>query len=355
MAFAVTSEFVKASNRATVPPFSLIEHKGLLSRLIEEVARSFSELTHDPVGFLRDSFSAEKKDEKRRRLIYLGLLFGLVAHVAFAIVIVIAGWHRVMAIDEDPRPEPPLVLKGFVSPGSSVDHETGGGGDALKNNGKGSSGGGQQDNLPPVRGNPPPTAPRPPLVSITPSQVQDPTLPIPYALQGQVGPPPPPGQVGDPNSKSEQLSGGPGTGGGVGTGTGGGLGSGNQPGTNREGGSVGGSRGPQDGSNGQISGVPFNRISTIEGFTPFSWIRRVTPVITPEAQAAKVSGTVFVIATFRADGTITDIEIRNTVDYMTESAIAALKQSRFRPAKINGVPITLYRVPVKIEVTVNER
>ena len=83
---------------------------------------------------------------------------------------------------------------------------------------------------------------------------------------------------------------------------------------------------------------------------PFSWIRRATAIVTPEAQEHKAAGRVLLKATFNADGTVSDIEIINPVDFMTESAIESLRRSKFRPASINGVPITVRRVPVYIDV-----
>jgi hypothetical protein len=55
-------------------------------------------------------------------------------------------------------------------------------------------------------------------------------------------------------------------------------------------------------------------------------------------------------ATFNANGTITDIEVVQPVEYMTDSAIQALEQSRFRPATLFGKPVTLRRVLVQVRV-----
>ena len=87
-----------------------------------------------------------------------------------------------------------------------------------------------------------------------------------------------------------------------------------------------------------------------EGFMPFRWLYRPVPVTTPEAQENKVSGTVMLRATFNADGTISDVEVISPVDFMTESAIESLKRSKFKPATINGKPVTLRRVPIKVEI-----
>jgi TonB family protein len=96
------------------------------------------------------------------------------------------------------------------------------------------------------------------------------------------------------------------------------------------------------------------RASKPPGFSPFKWIYRARPIVTPEAQANKVSGEVLLRATFRADGRITDIEVISPVEYMTESAIEALERSRFRPAMINGVPVTLRNVLVRIKIEVEK-
>ena len=63
-----------------------------------------------------------------------------------------------------------------------------------------------------------------------------------------------------------------------------------------------------------------------------------------------IIGIVFLRATLHADGTVSDIEIVMPVDYMTQSAIDSLMRSRFSPATVNGKPITLRKVPIKITV-----
>jgi len=90
------------------------------------------------------------------------------------------------------------------------------------------------------------------------------------------------------------------------------------------------------------------------GFVPISWIHRPVPFVTPEARENKVEGDVILRATFTADGAITDIEVVNGVDFMTESAIESLKHSTFRPATVNGLPITAHNVPVRVRVTYKE-
>ncbi|PYT06201.1 MAG: hypothetical protein DMF60_09835, partial [Acidobacteria bacterium] len=110
--------------------------------------------------------------------------------------------------------------------------------------------------------------------------------------------------------------------------------------------------GSVDDPNGPVS---YNRFAQTPERTPIVWLHRPTPVITPEAQANKVKGEVWLRATFGEDGKISDIEVIREVPFMTESAIEALQRSRFRPATIKGRPVTLVSVPVRINVDIVQR
>jgi TonB family protein len=355
MASAMT-EFVKVSSLSAGQPFSLIEHKGLLARLGEELARATNELIHDPRGFIDGLFSpADSRDQKRRRLIYIGLGGALVAHAALLIVMVIAGWHRILEAPKEAgsRPEYQVDwLEKPTQPKPQSGKTTGPKGEAEHVLG----GGGQRDNTPSSVGVPPRALPQlPPIIRANPSLLHnEPTLAVTPNIQGidDKAPPPPGSVLGDPNGKPGPFSAGPGTGDGLGGERGSGVGPNRGSGGPKGGaGNVGSAEGGKiDRSGTTISAISYSDPRRPEGFLPTRWIHRPTPVVTPEAQAHKVSGTVLLVATFRADGTITDIEIKNPVPFMTESAIDALKRSRFRPATINGIPITMFRVPVRIDV-----
>lgn len=97
-----------------------------------------------------------------------------------------------------------------------------------------------------------------------------------------------------------------------------------------------------------MSAFDFNRPPP--GYVPFSWIYRARAIVTPEADANKIIGIVLVKATFNADGTITDIKVVMPVEYMTESAVESLKRSKFHPATVNGKPVTVRDVPIKVFV-----
>lgn len=349
MASVATVEFVEASRSVEAAPFSLIEQKGLVTRLREELTRAARELSQDPSTFLRGLFLADDRDKKRQRVIYAGLAFGLVVQFVFVAVAAIAGWHRMLAPAKEPQPVAIMVArqKAIDSVESTPIEKPPGQKDG------GGGGGGQQNEAPASKGPLPQSVPQPQLVSPNPSNIPEPTLAVAPTIKGLESLPPPPVQVGDPTGQSSAFSGGPGSGGGIGgakgTGVGAGDGPGGGPGSN--GGRGGGSSGFPEGGGSQIAEVNFNNLASYPNYTPFRWIRRATAVITPEAEENKVIGIVLLRATFHADGTISDIEVVMPVDYgMTESAIESLMRSKFRPATVNGKPITLRKVPIKVHV-----
>jgi TonB family protein len=348
MASVATLEFVETSRSVESPPFSLIEQKGLVRRLSEELMRAASELSRDPSAFVRGLFFADDRDKKRRRLIYAGLAFGLIAQFVFLVVAALAGWHRMLDPAKEPQPKVTMLRQ---NPIESVDstpiekppgHKDGGGG-----------GGGQHTEAPASKGPLPQSVPQPQLVSPNPSNIAEPTLAIAPTIKGLESLPPPPVQVGDPNGKDSAFAGGPGSEGGIGgskgTGVGPGAGEGAGPGT--KGGRGGGTPGVSDGGRAQIAEVNFNDLASHPNYTPFIWTRRFNAAITREAEENKVIGIVVLRATLHADGSISDIEVVMPVEYgMTESAIQALMRCKFRPATVNGRPVTLRKVPLKIHV-----
>jgi len=353
MASVVTTEFVRTIH-ADAPPFSLIEQQGLLSRLIQALEAAVGDLVGDPRGFLRDLLSADTKDAKRRQRIYLGLACALVVHVALIVLIAVLGWRTVFV--KPPAEQPPEYTVIFPERAPSIEappiENAKSSKPEMPKGDDGGGGGGQHTPLPPSKGEPPPMVPRPQLVSMNPSNIPDPSLPVSPTIVGPLSPPPPPGPVGDPTGKSGDFAGGPGGGGGIGRGEGPGVGGGKEAGAGigSRGGKGGGPAGSPDGSATEIPVVDFNRIGSKPGYKSWTWIRRRTAIITPEAQENKVIGTVVLRATFNADGTITDIQVAMPVDFMNESAKEALRRSTFHPATIKGVPVTVRNVLIRIDV-----
>jgi TonB family protein len=353
MASVVTTEFVRTIH-ADAPPFSLIEQQSLLSRLIQALDATVGDFVGDPRGFIRNLLSADAKDAKRRQRIYLGSACALVVHVALIVLIAVIGWRTVYVSSPADQPEYRVTL---IEPPRSIEEPTienavSSKPEMSKGNG-GGGGGGQHAPLPPSQGQPPPMVPGPQMVSMNPSNIPEPTLPFSPTIVGPLSPPPPPAPIGDPTGKSGDFSGGPGDGGGIGRSKGTGVGDGKGPGTGPggRGGRGGGLAGSPDGS---ASGIPdvvdFNRVGSWPRYRSWTWIRKERAIVTPEARENKVMGTVVLRANFNADGTITDIEVAMPVEFMNESAIESLRRCTFRPATIDGKPVSVRRVLIRIDV-----
>ena len=351
MASVVTTEFVR-SIHTDDPPFSLIEQQSLLSRLIWALKSAVSEFAVDPLGFIKAFFSTDIKDSKRQQRIYFGLGGALVMHAALIAGIALLGLPTVFVKESPAQPEYE-VTRLRTTP--TLDEPTTENASANKavapKGGDGGGGGGQLSAVPPSKGQPPQMVPGPQVVNMNPSNIPDPVLPVSPTIVGPLSPPPPPAPIGDPTGKSGEFSGGPGDGGGVGSGRGPGVGKGDGGGLGP--GGKGGKGGDEAGSPKGLlptGAVDFRVAGSMPGFKSWTWMRRQTPVITPEAQENKVIGTVVLRATFNADGTITDIQIAMPVQHMNESAREALRRSTFRPATLNGVPITVRNVLIRIDV-----
>lgn len=344
MASVMTTDFVRSVSHAETPPFSLIEQRSLTSRLLQELEAAFGDLVRDPRAFFSTLVTRDTRDEKRRQRIYLGLACAIAAHVALIVVIAVVGLRTAFVKNVEETPADRVVFLPLSDHANSTKHD-------IAKGEAGGGGGGQRNPLPPSRGTPPRMLPQAQIIRLNPSSIPEPTLPVLPTVVGPESAPPPPAPIGDPTGKTGEFSAGPGSGGGIGrtegTGVGDGKGGGGV-GPGAKGGKGGGPAGSPDGES-TVGEIAFNARKPT-GFSQFTWSYRARAIITPEAQANKVMGTVLLRATFRADGTITDIEVVNQVPFMTESAIESLKRSKFRPATINGVPVTLRRVLVSIEV-----
>jgi len=350
MASVTTTEFVKNTSHADSLPFTLIQQPGLISRLARELTGTFAELIGDPLGFARGLFVGDKKDAKRRQRIQIGLAFAVVLHVALLAVIAVLGWRTVFIKTTAESDEKVSWVNTHLSSGEEK-FPTG--------DKKGGSGGGGDNNpLPVTKGPKPQMSPTPQVVKPNTLVAVAPTIQLPSTIVGPDSAPPPPGvPLGIPAGVvAEAPSPGPGKGGGLGGPDGSGAGPGRGPGSGAgdNGGGPGGKgrTGSPTGTADSVSIIPFNRIDKVPDHTNIVWVHRPRPIITPEAQANKVMGEVLLRATFRDDGSITDVEIVRQVPYMTESAIESLRHSTFRPATVKGRAVTLTGVLVRINVDV---
>ncbi|MEW6131153.1 MAG: energy transducer TonB [Acidobacteriota bacterium] len=366
MATATTSEIFKKTEPEL--PFAMLQQKSIFARLVEEVLLAAREFSKDPQAFIKNLFLDEAKDLQRKKLIRMGLTLAIVFHIAVGIFLVSVKWQRGSLSEANDDKE--LVLKHWVTPDkpepdepiepeanskdnfSKTPQEGLGGGD--KN--AAASGGGQNEATPANKGMPPQSALIEPVLPPTAPNVPNPALPMNPTLKGETETPPPPSgeTIGSPTGTGTTPSGGTGKNGGVGEGNNGGVGNNNGPGAGNENstGNKPGAGGTGGSPTGNIvpTGIPYTKLPSMPESTGISWISRVRPIVTPEAQENKVYGYVLLEATFNADGTITDIVVRTHLEGMDDAAIAALRKARFRPATVKGQPITLYKVPIKVPV-----
>lgn len=352
MASVTTREFVSSTRHAEAPPFSLLEQKSLASRLILELQSAFAELGRDPIGFIRSLFNPDAVDSKRRQRIQIGLASALLVHVALITLIAVLGWRTMFAKTSGDE-----VLVWVPPPNKttlSTEERDVPKGDRLG----GSGGGGDHNPLPATKGPLPQSSEQPQVVKPNTPSAQLPTIQLPPTIEGPDSAPPPPGiALGIPTGvMADAPSPGPGKGDGLGgrDGSGAGPGSGSGTGPGDKGGGSGGRNrtGSPNGRDDVIGPIPYNRLDKFPEHTGIVWLHRPRAIVTPEAEANKVMGEVLLRATFRDDGTITDIEIVRQVPYMTESAIESLAHSTFRPATVKGRPVTLTGVLVRINVDV---
>jgi TonB family protein len=117
---------------------------------------------------------------------------------------------------------------------------------------------------------------------------------------------------------------GSGSGGGAGSGQGTGLGEGDGSGI-----------GPGEG--GGIGGGPYRPGS---GVSPPRLLREVRADYTDEARRANITGEVLLEIVVRRDGTVGDIRILRRLDLgLDQRAVQAVRQWRFAPATLKGVPV----------------
>jgi TonB family protein len=85
-----------------------------------------------------------------------------------------------------------------------------------------------------------------------------------------------------------------------------------------------------------------------QGIAEPAKLRHVPPVYPPEAIQARIQGVVILECTIGAEGNVVRVDVLRGVELLNEPAIEAVKQWRYSPTLLNGVP-----VPVKMTVTVN--
>ena len=192
----------------------------------------------------------------------------------------------------------------------------------------GGGGGGDRSPLPPSKGKlpklalkqfTPPSATPPPQAKLTmdPSIIVPPDVPLPNVNMAQYG---------DPLAKLGAPSNGPGSGAGIGTGSGGGVGSGK-----------GGGVGPGEG--GGVGGGVF-RVGG--GVTAPALLFKVEPEYSEEARKAKYQGVVVLYVEVDPTGKAVNPRVVRSLGLgLDEKAIEAVRKWKFRPGYKDGKAVTV--------------
>lgn len=222
--------------------------------------------------------------------------------------------------------------------------------------GGGGGGGGRENPDPVTKGRLPTQVQKPIMPPQVMPQVTNASLPNPQETQGNITRPRTTEQVGLPTgSLSDRLSSGSGSGGGIGSGFGTGAGSGRGTGEGSGIGSGSGSgrgngNGDGDGDgDGRNNPPPPPKPKPVGPTVRVQVLSKPRPGYTDAARQNQVTGVVRLKVTFLASGQIGSVSPISGLPYgLTEQAIAAAKQIRFEPAKVNGEPKT---VSMTIEYT----
>jgi protein TonB len=81
-------------------------------------------------------------------------------------------------------------------------------------------------------------------------------------------------------------------------------------------------------------------------------VHHVAPSYPPIAQAAKISGVVIVEALIAEDGSVRDVKVLRSVPLLDAAATDAVRQWRFTPTLLNGVPVQVI-MSVTVTFTLN--
>ena len=352
---------------------TIIETGFLLERLLVQIAflrdelkRSWIEFKNNPITF---SQTAKRRITQCLRTLLstpyvLPATLAAVAAITCAILIVVlfdktasrpgdvvanAGHEEVVIMDvAKPVDSTNKLSTGKDGPGRvGFQDKKGEGSGPTPKRAQGGGGGGSHNPIPPQAGKLPPPSN---IVAAIPTAppIHPPTLPVagididPSLWKDLKAP-----VYGDPRSKSEIESKGPGEGEGIGTGRGPGIGEGNGPGVGpgEKGNIGGGSRqlgccGPGGGSDRDGSNQPFTG-SQVEQRARVLF--KPEPTYTEEARRNQISGTVMLRVVFASNGDVVQIRAVHTLPFgLTERAIAAARQIKFVPAVKGGRPVSVF-------------
>lgn len=320
---------------------SMPEQRCVITRLMDEMREALREFRDDPHAYVSGALRRDAGGSRRRALLRLGLAISISLY-AVALLAMIGFWLRDhngprMAVQEQP-----LVILRLPVHDPRIEmpndkDESGGGG-----------GGGRETLTPASIGNLPAASLADPIMEPRPEPTLNPPV-LPIIETVKVDPriqfkrddllP-----TGLPDGTGLVPSAGPGSDGGMGSGKKGGMGPGIGPGVDEgEGGNIGG--GPF-----HIAGRPRET-----GTQPIVDTRPVLlnsphPFYTEEARKNKVQGVVRVRVFVDESGGVRQVVVtRGLPDGLSEQAVQAAYQMRFRPAVKDGRKVSYWLSNVEIE------
>ena len=86
---------------------------------------------------------------------------------------------------------------------------------------------------------------------------------------------------------------------------------------------------------------PPKRIRVAAGVAEANLIHDVSPIYPPEAGKARIEGRVVLLAVIGVDGAVKDVQVESGSPLLTQAAIDAVKQWRYKPYLRNGVPVEI--------------
>ncbi len=337
----------------------LLKTESLWRRLGRELYAAVIELRRDPRRYLVALLRGESGSRRRGQRLQLGMALAVISYTCVVTALLLVGLsHSTTA--QRLVPDSPLISASETDPikliwpvtlatkSEFVQRRNGhlGGSLAQPQRAPGGGSGGDKQSLPASTGVVPQARlesqlklpdPAPPKIKdatlvVTPTIVADPqTL---HFVKGQLG---------LPDAPPAAPSKGPGNDGGIGNGDGTGVG------WNGHGAGFGaGNQFNTGGRNPIIGGQPTTGLGKEQDVRKMTAHLRPTILYkekakyTEEARVLKVQGLVVLLATFNANGQITDIRVvRGLPSGLTEEAIQAARRIRFQPAYENGVLVTV--------------
>jgi|SRR5437588_2161643 len=357
---------------------TFVEDEGLTRRLLRELrgvtraaGLTWPEFKRDPFGFAARSATAYTRAAwgffSQRNVALATLSSFVLISLLLGSVFALEQFRRRQLAGVNPNEN--LTLIGYVDEngipreqdkvdkGAAGTNEGKGGGSKVKQDAAhGGGGGGRQEQLQASVGKLPTAQLAPPILTANPnpSAVTNPHLPTLPTMQvdpALVKVDPRDIPYGLPNSNSTTPSSGQGTGGGMGTGNGGGMGQGEGTGMGPGRGYNVGGGDPHLGGGGAGGGGGGGDVDYTRPFRQNEVTRKAIitfkpePGFTEDARKNNVTGLVRIRAVLSASGEVTSISVvKGLPDGLTEKAIEAARQIKFRPAQKDGHTVSQYVV-----------